>query len=982
MKKVHRFLCFMLVLCLMLPVLASCVGEQGPAGPQGETGATGAQGPQGPAGLAGANGEDGEDGTVITVGENGNWFLDGVDSGVSAKGVAGIAGTKIEIGENGNWLLDGVDSGISAQGAKGEGTVITVGENGNWFLDGADSGVPARGEQGETGATGPAGPQGDKGDKGDKGETGATGPTGPQGPQGEQGEQGAAGKDGTVISIGANGNWYLDGVDSGVSAVGNANAPRYTYKHVVIVGVDGGGAWFDDADMPNVDAIFAKGATTDTCLASAPTISAQCWASLLTGVTPSEHGMDNTKAKANESYISTTYPTIFNLTQIADPAAELAVFGTWIGIRGLTESIGVHREFFESGTKAERDRLTTDATVAYIKSNQPRLTFVQLDSADGAGESYGFGGSEHLAALANIDTMIGEIYGAVEEAGIADDTLFIVTADHGGNGKTHGGATPGEYNVFCGLTGKSLLAGEIEMYQRDIPAIVCWALGVGGNAKWDSYVPQGLFGDNKTPDARPALTSSLRPLDQTPGNLAEYVDISSLKAGLFFDGELAELAGKTATAVGTPTYESGYYGSAVRVSAGNYVSYSDLTFGSDSFSIALWVKPDKTNGSDVSIYSNKTWSSGYAAGFNMGWNNAGTLWFNAGGEARLDSKAGLEANHGFDWIHTLLAVDRTAGTVTTYINFVPVKTVALPAGITSLDATYSFHLGCDGAGAYAFNGLLDDLLVFDSAMTEAEIAALAAYYSGDAASTAPQISGAIKDYLNLDKLRAGLMFDNYTATDMVGTHAATVKGTASFVEGYNGVGFKTSVGNYISYENLKFGNDSFAVAMWVRADEGNPTDPVFYGNQTWRNGQADGFNFIWQSNSMLYFNAGLTDEDNGNKTYRTKVQTGTDFAVGEWIHTILMVDRASNTVSIYANFELVKTATLNDAFKTDGSSPVADHDLDGDHVFNIGMDGLDDIESNAAGTNDCFRGTVDDFLLFNDVLTEAEIAQLAAYYAQ
>ena len=84
MKKVHRFLCFMLVLCLMLPVLASCVGEQGPAGPQGETGATGAQGHQGPAGLAGANGVDGEDGTVITVGENGNWFLDGVDSGVSA----------------------------------------------------------------------------------------------------------------------------------------------------------------------------------------------------------------------------------------------------------------------------------------------------------------------------------------------------------------------------------------------------------------------------------------------------------------------------------------------------------------------------------------------------------------------------------------------------------------------------------------------------------------------------------------------------------------------------------------------------------------------------------------------------------------------------------------------------------------------------------------------------------------------------------
>ena len=67
---------------------------------------------------------------------------------------------------------------------------------------------------------------------------------------------------------------------------------RRVYEHVVIVGVDGGGAWFDDADMPNVDAIFANGATTDECIASFPTISYQCWASLLTGVSPVEHGIN------------------------------------------------------------------------------------------------------------------------------------------------------------------------------------------------------------------------------------------------------------------------------------------------------------------------------------------------------------------------------------------------------------------------------------------------------------------------------------------------------------------------------------------------------------------------------------------------------------------------------------------------------------------------------------------------------------------
>lgn len=37
----------------------------------------------------GLPGEDGDDGTVVTIGENGNWYLDGVDTGVSASGSDG-----------------------------------------------------------------------------------------------------------------------------------------------------------------------------------------------------------------------------------------------------------------------------------------------------------------------------------------------------------------------------------------------------------------------------------------------------------------------------------------------------------------------------------------------------------------------------------------------------------------------------------------------------------------------------------------------------------------------------------------------------------------------------------------------------------------------------------------------------------------------------------------------------------------------------
>ncbi len=62
------------------------------------------------------------------------------------------------IGENGNWWVNGVDLGVSA-----EAQIPTVGSNGNWWVGGKDTGFSAKGDKGD---------QGDKGDKGDKGDAG------------------------------------------------------------------------------------------------------------------------------------------------------------------------------------------------------------------------------------------------------------------------------------------------------------------------------------------------------------------------------------------------------------------------------------------------------------------------------------------------------------------------------------------------------------------------------------------------------------------------------------------------------------------------------------------------------------------------------------------------------------------------------------------------------------------------------------------
>lgn len=78
-------------------------------------------------GEKGEDGEDGEDGVTPHIGANGNWFIGGVDTGISAKG-EGSDGTK---GDNGK-----------------DGLTPYIGENGNWFIGDKDTGIPATGNGG------------------------------------------------------------------------------------------------------------------------------------------------------------------------------------------------------------------------------------------------------------------------------------------------------------------------------------------------------------------------------------------------------------------------------------------------------------------------------------------------------------------------------------------------------------------------------------------------------------------------------------------------------------------------------------------------------------------------------------------------------------------------------------------------------------------------------------------------------------------
>jgi len=182
--------------------LSSLIGPQGPAGLNGLNGKDGLNGAKGDKGDTGAAGKDGTSsgggGTVLTIGNNGNWYLDGIDSGVKAQGEKGADGTNgsvVTIGNDNYWYIDGVNSGVLAIGRDGvDGTNGVDGRDGKDGMDGKDG---VNGVDGRDGMDGKDGTNGVDGRDGMDGRDGANGADGAQGEKGEKGDPGEAGPPGT-----------------------------------------------------------------------------------------------------------------------------------------------------------------------------------------------------------------------------------------------------------------------------------------------------------------------------------------------------------------------------------------------------------------------------------------------------------------------------------------------------------------------------------------------------------------------------------------------------------------------------------------------------------------------------------------------------------------------------------------------------------------------------------------------------------------
>ena len=513
------------------------------------------------------------------------------------------------------------------------------------------------------------------------------------------------------------------------------------YKHVIIIGVDGGGAFFKDAETPNMDRIFADGAVSYEVITSDPTISAQSWGSLLTGVTPEVHGLNNSNVTEGPYDNNSPFPTSFRIVREAFPYADLGSFTNWSPI-----NYGIVEDKLNISKACGDDSNVADLVCEFVETKDPTYVFVQFDNADHCGHTYGYGSPEHLESIKEIDVLINQIYEAYEKKGIIDDTLFMVTADHGGNGTGHGGLTDGEKYIICAAKGKTVHKGVNEIKDmgiRDFAAIVLYALGLSDKqpATWTGRVPGGLF-EGVEGTERPVFNMSdyIKQRDfthtETPALDSEASVLSAFEADdvlvyLPFDASSDAAAGEFQTELeGRLYYVEGYRGEGAMFNDG-YVKVPDFTPNKKSFSVAFWMKTPSVKNDPV-LFGNKDWEEKTEFGFEVALGAEGLKFNLAEGKYSFDRDLKYPLDYENNWVYVVIVVDRLSRTIRYSFDFQPMREISIHPTYTSLPYNAkTFTIGQDASGDYEFSlpAIIDEFVLVNGALTNDDLAALKYCYS-------------------------------------------------------------------------------------------------------------------------------------------------------------------------------------------------------------------------------------------------------------
>lgn len=260
-------------------------------------------------------------------------------------------------------------------------------------------------------------------------------------------------------------------------------------KHVVIISIDGlRPDAIDQADTPTLDALRAQGAYSPAAKTVLPSVTLVSHASMLSGMSPAKHGIYWNSNDPDLGQVKG--PTLFGVAHEAGLSTAMIVGKPKLEHLVLPNSVD---NFDYAGFT---DLQVTNEAVTVIETAMPAVLFIHLPDVDSAGHALGWMSPGQLLALSFTDGLLGEIVAALQAQGYLGQTLFIVTADHGGSGKKHGTGSAEDMTIPWLAVGPGVPAGltlPSEIVTYDTAATALYALGLPIPAEWDGRPVLEIF---------------------------------------------------------------------------------------------------------------------------------------------------------------------------------------------------------------------------------------------------------------------------------------------------------------------------------------------------------------------------------------------------------------------------------------------------------------------------------------------------------
>ncbi len=241
---------------------------------------------------------------------------------------------------------------------------------------------------------------------------------------------------------------------------------------------------------------MAEGVYSVRGRAQMPTVSGPNWGTIITGMNPEETGIDSNSwtplsgapdqpnaagippANAVDKVPEIPWVLPESMWRAAkkqnkDIKTAVAFNWAWIGFF-MDDAVDMHFRGNDNAVGA--------AMCDYIENEKPELMFIHFDEVDGAGHDSGWGSTRYYDQIANVDRLIGDVIDSLEKAGIIDDTLVMVSSDHGGNNFGHGGFTQVEMYIPVIFYGVGLQSHGVQnrriLSNRDLAPTALYALGL------------------------------------------------------------------------------------------------------------------------------------------------------------------------------------------------------------------------------------------------------------------------------------------------------------------------------------------------------------------------------------------------------------------------------------------------------------------------------------------------------------------------